>query len=104
MTMDETVKAGEDLDADLSAQTRAPSFWESCTADQLREILGRGLAAGDAFAAAAAEIERRASETARRAREVPTENERHVRMLRLARLGVLAAAAIGAALALYRFV
>ena len=106
MTMDERVKAGGDGDADLSAQPPAPSVWENCSAEQLREILGRGLAAGDAFTGAAAEIERRASEIARRARDTPpSRNERHARALRLARLGVLAAAAvIGAALALYGLV
>jgi hypothetical protein len=81
------------------------SFWKDQTAEQLREILDRGLAAGDAFVAASAEIERRASETARRARQASGEQDggrqRRVLLVKLAAL--LAAVAIGAATALYQF-
>jgi hypothetical protein len=77
-------------------------YGDGCSAEQLREILDRGLAAGDAFVGAAAEIERRASETARRARgSLPDRIEDRRRGLML--LGaVLVAAAIGAAAAFYQ--
>jgi hypothetical protein len=103
MNIGDMVKPGEQGEPVDSLQADVPS-WESRTAEQLREILNRGLAAGDAFTGAAAEIERRASDTARRARQLPSEiddsRRRHLLIAKLCAVAV--AAAIGAAVALYR--
>lgn len=99
---------GDTVESGGPDQTAGPvqsdqSFWEGRTTEQLREMLDRGLAAGDAFVAAAAEIERRASETARRARQSPIDTHGgRQRRLPLVKLGaLLAAVVIGAAVALY---
>jgi hypothetical protein len=104
MNIGEIVEPG-DAGQPTGPMQSGQSFWKDQTAEQLREILDRGLAAGDAFIAAAAEIERRASETARRARQAPVEqDEARQRRLLLVKLAVLlAAVAIGAATALYQF-
>jgi uncharacterized protein YoaH (UPF0181 family) len=102
MNIGDIVERGEVGQATGPAES-GQNFWETQTAEQLREILDRGLAAGDAFVAAAAEIERRAGETARRARQAPEDkDEVGRRRLLLAKLGtLLAAVVIGAAIALY---
>ena len=46
------------------------AWWESRTAEQLRDIINRGFAGGPEFPGAVAEIERRAREETRRLREL----------------------------------
>jgi hypothetical protein len=103
MNIGDMVEPGEHGHPVDSLQADLP-WWESRTAEQLREILNRGLAAGDAFTGAAAEIERRASDTARRARQLPSEfdenRRRHLLLVKLCAVAV--AAVIGAAVAFYR--
>lgn len=97
MDMSNTVGAGTGA-GNLVVQSIDRAFWESRSAEQLREILDRGLAAGDAFTGASAEIERRARETARRARESSTILDgSRVRRVRAGKVLVLASAAVGAA-------
>lgn len=103
MHISDTAEPVDLSEADYAVKASDQSFWESRTADQLREMLDRGLAGGDAFSGAAIEIERRAGETARRAREFSSgDYGRRDRRLQLAKLATLAvAAAITGALALY---
>ena len=73
----------------------AAGFWESRTAEELKDALERGFAGGEAFAAAAAETERRAREAVRRARETaPSENGRIGRKAWLLLLAAIMLAAI----------
>jgi hypothetical protein len=46
------------------------AWWESRTAEELRDIINRGFAGGQVFKAANAEIERRAREETRRLRDL----------------------------------
>jgi hypothetical protein len=103
MNLNEMARSSKQCKADASVEPGDRSAWESYSAEQLREILDRGLAAGDAFTFAAAEIERRAGEVARRAREfssgVYETRHRRARLAKLAALAIFVASA--AAFAIY---
>jgi hypothetical protein len=102
MNLPEMLGEGMQRETDAAVEANNSSYWGSFTAEQLREILDRGLAAGDAFTGAAAEIERRAGDTARRARILVSQTRGGNRRLRIAKLVVLAAiAAVAAGCAAY---
>ena len=69
MTMNETLAVVETRDAPESVEPYSVAWWESRTAEELRDIIKRGFAGGQVFQAANAEIERRAREETRRLRD-----------------------------------
>ncbi len=69
MTLNETLAAAADDTAVESVELYSVAWWESRTAEDLRDIINRGFAGGQIFKAANAEIERRAREETRRLRD-----------------------------------
>jgi hypothetical protein len=72
MTLDETLAVVANDSAVESIEPYSVAWWESRTAEDLRDIINRGFAGGQVFKAANAEIERRAREETRRLREQAT--------------------------------
>ena len=72
MTLDETLAVVANDSAVESIEPYSVAWWESRTAEDLRDIINRGFAGGQVFKAAYAEIERRAREETRRLREQAT--------------------------------
>ena len=70
--MDETLAVVANDSAVESIEPYSVAWWESRTAEDLRDIINRGFAGGQVFKAANAEIERRAGEETRRLREQAT--------------------------------
>ena len=70
--MDETLAVVANDSAVESIEPYSVAWWESRTAEDLRDIINRGFAGGQVFKAANAEIERRAREETRRLREQAT--------------------------------
>ena len=72
MSMDEALTVIDAQTAVESAEPYSVAWWESRTAEELRDIINRGFAGGQVFKAANAEIERRAREETRRLRDLAT--------------------------------
>jgi hypothetical protein len=70
MSLDETLAVVGAKPALESAEPYTVAWWESRTAEELRDIINRGFAGGQVFKAANAEIERRAREETRRLRDL----------------------------------
>ena len=70
MSMDEALAVVDANAALESAEPYSVTWWESRTAEDLRDIINRGFAGGQLFHAANAEIERRAREETRRLRDL----------------------------------
>ena len=69
MTLEEGLAVGATQADVVSLEPYSVAWWQSRTAEQLRDIINRGFAGGQEFPAAVAEIERRAREETRRLRE-----------------------------------
>ena len=70
MTMDQTLIVGA---ANADVEPSVPysvAWWESRTAEELRDIINRGFAGGQEFTGAVAEVERRARAETRRLRDL----------------------------------
>ena len=70
MTMNEALAVVETNEALESVEPYSVAWWESRTAEDLRDIINRGFAGGQVFQAANAEIERRARQETRRLRDL----------------------------------
>ena len=70
MTMDEVLAVVDEQASVESVEPYSVAWWESRTAEELRDIINRGFAGGEIFKAANAEIERRAREETRRLRDL----------------------------------
>jgi hypothetical protein len=70
--MDEALAIVAKAAESQSAEPYSVAWWESRTAEELRDIINRGFAGGQVFKAANAEIERRAREETRRLRDQAT--------------------------------
>ena len=70
MTVNETLVAARAGPGDDSLDQFSAAWWERRTAEELRDIIKRGFAGGDAFQGAVSETERRAREETRRLREI----------------------------------
>lgn len=68
--MAESLTVGATRTYDHSHEPFSVAWWESRTAEQLRDIINRGFAGGPEFAGAVAEVERRARAETRRLREL----------------------------------
>lgn len=68
MTVDQTFSVVAAPDAGESCEPNSVEWWESRTPEELRDIINRGFASGQAFRGAVAETERRAREETRRLR------------------------------------
>ena len=67
------------------------AWWQNRTAEELRDIIKRGFAGGEAFKGAVAEAERRGREATKRLREAAAiEAVRHKQRMRLVGFGALA--------------
>jgi hypothetical protein len=69
MTLEQTLTVVGSEPAVESVEPYSVAWWESRTAEDLRDIINRGFAGGPVFKAANAEIERRARAETRRLRE-----------------------------------
>jgi len=69
MTINETFAESGARLADESPEPYSAAWWESRTAEELRDIIKRGFAGADAFRGAVAETERRARAATTRLRE-----------------------------------
>lgn len=72
MSMDEALAVVDEQTAAESVEPYSVAWWESRSAEELRDIINRGFAGGQVFKAANAEIERRAREETRRLRDLAT--------------------------------
>jgi hypothetical protein len=70
MTVDQGLAVVAAPDATESHEPYSVAWWETRTAEDLRDIVNRGFASGQAFRGAIAETERRARQETRRLREV----------------------------------
>ena len=70
MTMDQVLSVVGNDTAVEAIEPYSVAWWEGRTAEELRDIIKRGFAGGQAFKAANAEIERRAREETRRLRDL----------------------------------
>ena len=68
MTLDSTLAASPPQTA-LPNEQFSAAWWEMRTAEELRDVIKRGFAGGDAFQGAVAETERRAREATSRLRQ-----------------------------------
>ena len=69
MTLNETLAATGSSGAENAHEPFSAAWWEGRTAEELRDIIKRGFAGGEAFQGAVDETERRAREETRRLRE-----------------------------------
>ena len=97
-TLDTTLAATPTIGANDVNEQFTAAWWERRSAEELRDIIKRGFAGGDAFQGAVAEAERRARDATRRLREEAgaaalIRNKR----LKLIAIGALAAVAVSAA-------
>lgn len=97
MAIEDTLAAAETNILDEANKPQSVAWWQKRTAEELRDIIKRGFAGGQAFQTAVAEAERRAREETRRLREIAAvEAARRSRRNRL----VLGIAGAGGAIAL----
>jgi hypothetical protein len=68
--MDQALTLVATQTGDAPVEPYSVAWWESRTAEELRDIINRGFAGGQIFKAANAEIERRAREETRRLRDL----------------------------------
>ena len=68
--MEETLAVGANHADVERPEPYSVAWWESITAEQLRDIIHRGFAGGQEFAGAVAEVERRAREETSRLRDL----------------------------------
>ena len=97
MALDETLAVVGNEAAITSLEPYSVAWWESRTGEELRDIINRGFAGGQAFQSAVAEVERRAREETSRLRaaaalEAERRNKRNRLLIRAA--GALAAMTI----------
>jgi len=94
MTLDSTLAAPSPHTATPNEQFSA-AWWEMRTAEELRDIIKRGFAGGDAFQGAVAEAERRAREATTRLRqEAAIAAAARKRRWKLIAIGALASLAV----------
>ena len=93
MALDEKVAVTGTSDAKQEAREPfSAAWWQNRTAEELRDIINRGFAGGEAFQGAVAEAERRGREATKRLREAAViEAARRKKHMRLIGLGALAA-------------
>ena len=70
MTLNETLAGTGTTVPDEPAGQYTAAWWQGRTAEELRDIIKRGFAGGEAFHAAVSETERRAREETRRLRDL----------------------------------
>lgn len=70
MTSDQMLAAPSTPVPDTSAEPYSAEWWQQRTAEELRDIIKRGFAGGEAFQGAVSETERRAREETRRLRDL----------------------------------
>ena len=66
MTAQEGLVVEPTFSAPTAEMLNSPAWWQARSSDELQAIVHRGIQAGDAFVAAAKEMERRAAEQRRR--------------------------------------
>jgi hypothetical protein len=88
-----TAVAGTDGAAESQEQFSA-AWWQRRSAEELRDIIKRGFAGGEAFQGAVAEAERRARDVTQRLRESAAAQAEARRKRRLVVLGSLAAISV----------
>lgn len=103
MPVDETLAVTRSRAIDDANQPHSAAWWEQRTAEELRDIIKRGFAGGQAFRSAVAEAERRARIETKRLRELAAqESERRNRRNRII-LGIAGGAAAIAVAAMWFF-
>jgi len=65
MTVQEGLVVEPTLSAPTAEMLNSPAWWQARSSDELQAMVHRGIQAGDAFVAAAKEMERRAAEQRR---------------------------------------
>jgi hypothetical protein len=92
MTVDQAFAVTTVRGADAPHEHLSAAWWEARSAEELRDIIKRGFAGGEAFQGAVAEAERRAREATRRLREEAAA----AAIIRRKRLKMIAIGALGA--------
>jgi hypothetical protein len=93
MTLDEMqATAAPSAANDAPRETFSAEWWQNRTAEELRDIIKRGFAGGEAFQGAVAEAERRGREATQRLREAAAiDAERRKKRVRMIAGAVVAA-------------
>ena len=98
MTYSETIAAAGASHANDAREQFSAAWWEHRTAEELRDIIKRGFAGGEAFQGAVSETERRARDETRRLREIAAvEAEQRRKRKRVAILASIAAVTVASA-------
>ena len=96
MTLNQALATAGESSADTAQQPYSAEWWQRRTAEELRDIINRGFAGGEAFQGAVSEAERRAREETRRLRDLAAvATERAIKRKRLV-MGSIALVAIAA--------
>ncbi len=102
MTFDETIAAPGASIANAEREPYSAAWWHDRTAEELRDIIKRGFAGGDAFQGAVAETERRAREATKRLREAAAvEAERRKKLKKVIILGAIACVTMAASASMW---
>lgn len=99
MTFNETIAVTGTSGSDGAAEPYSAAWWELRSAEELRDIIKRGFAGGEAFQGAVSETERRARDETRRLRDAAALEAERRRKLKRVALGTIAAAVAIAACA-----
>jgi ribosomal protein S19E (S16A) len=94
MTIEETIAVAGKTSTSESQEQFSADWWQRRTAEELRDIIKRGFAGGEAFQGAVAEAERRARDVTRKLREKAAIESEARRKRRLVLLGSLAAVSV----------
>ena len=96
MTLNQTLADTGESRADEALQPYSAAWWQRRTAEELRDIIKRGFAGGDAFQGAVSETERRAREETRRLRDLAALAAERAKMRKRVVLGSIALVVIAA--------
>lgn len=94
MTFNETLAATATNAPDQAPEPYSAAWWDKRSAEELRDIIKRGFAGGQAFQGAVSETERRAREETRRLRDLAVVEAEHRRKRKKAMVLVTITAAV----------
>ena len=81
--MDSDTAFADTRSIDVASELHSAAWWSRLSAEELRDIIKRGFAGGDAFQGAVAEAERRAKEATRQLRDAAAREAERSRKLKL---------------------